>query len=152
MQTARYSPSWLGTLALTLVSLGCGSSDDVKVYPVRGTITFEGRPLPGGGSISFVPLSNQEGKTAGGEIAADGTYRLTTYNPDDGSMAGDFRVVIIQVVEKEPKNSGDGQPPAKAPPGLPIADRIPTLYSNHQNSPLTAKVEEKGMNALDFDL
>jgi hypothetical protein len=140
-----------GIVAASLAAAGC-SSDDVAVYPVRGTVTFEGRPLPGGGAIDFIPLTRQEGKTAGGTIAADGTYRLSTYNDGDGSMVGEFRVVITQVTDQEPPNTEDGEAPATAPPGLPAADRIPTIYSDPQNSPLTAKVEAKSENVFDFPL
>jgi hypothetical protein len=137
----------------TLVCIGCGAADQVKVYPVRGKVTFEGKPLAGGGSISFVPTTNQSGKTAGGDIKEDGTYQLTTYAPGDGSMVGDFRVVINQIVEKEPERTPDGAPPPTNPTKVVAeADRIPPIYSDFQQSPLTAKVEAKASNEIDFDL
>src|SRR5262245_14866369 len=111
MRPTRRWLSWAGAAAVVLAAVGC--SDGVTVYPVRGKVTFEGRPLPGGGSIALVPLAKQAGKAAGGEIAADGTYRLTTYKDGDGSMAGAFRVVITQVVEREALPSHDGERPGR---------------------------------------
>jgi hypothetical protein len=150
MQSATAWVRWVGTPVVLAVALGCGD-DRPPVYPVHGKVTFGGKPLPGGGSISFVPLGNQPGKTAAGAIAEDGTYRLTTHSPGDGSMAGEFRVVISQVTEKEPEPTPDGQAP-KAAWSLPQADRIPAVYSDHYGSPLKAKVEAKNSNELNFDL
>lgn len=132
---------------------GCGSGDNVKVYPVKGLVKFAGKPMAGGGSIAFMPLGNQPGKAAGGQIKEDGTYEMSTHTPGDGSMAGDFRVVIRQTVFSEPKNVGDG---AGASPAATTtvseADRIPTVYSDPEKSPLTAKVEAKDQNELNFEL
>lgn len=145
------SRSVLVFLAL-LVSLGC-SSDRVRVYPVRGMVTFEGKPMAWGGSIAFVPLGNQKGKAAGGEIMPDGSYQLSTYGDGDGSMVGDFRVVITQVTHKEPENTGDdAKAPSTAAPVLGQADHIPLVYADSQKSPLTAKVEAKSLNEINFDL
>ena len=132
---------------------GCGSSGNVKTYPVKGKVTFAGKPMVGGGSIALMPLANQEGKTAGGEIKEDGTYELMTYAPGDGSMAGDFRVVINQTTVKEPTPTPDGSAaPNSTIFTVPKADQIPAIYGDIQNSPLTAKVEAKSQNELDFDL
>jgi hypothetical protein len=141
---------WL--VLLTVAALGCGSSGNVKVYPVKGKVNFEGQPMKGGGSIAFVPTSGQVGAAAGGEIKEDGTYELMTYNPGDGSMPGDFRVVITQVTVKEPEESEDGSAP-KSADGLtvPLEDQIPQVYGDNANSPLTAKVEERS-NEINFDL
>jgi hypothetical protein len=139
----------LGVVLAALAAAGCGGS---KAYPVKGKVTYEGKPMKGGGSISFVPTAKQEGKAAGGEIKEDGTYELMTNKPGDGSMPGEFRVVISQVTEREPENTDDdGKAAPKKPLLLAEADRIPEIYSDAYKSPLTAKVEAKD-NVLDFDL
>jgi hypothetical protein len=138
---------------LLTVLLGCGPSGQVKTYPVKGKVTYAGKPMVGGGSIALIPLANQEGKTAGGEIKEDGTYELMTYAPGDGSMAGEFRVVINQTTVKEPTATPDGSAaPNSTIFTVPKADQIPMIYGDIQNSPLTAKVEAKSPNELDFDL
>jgi hypothetical protein len=139
--------------ALLGAALGCGSSGNVKTYPVKGKVTYAGKPMVGGGSIALMPMSSQEGKTAGGEIKDDGTYELMTYEPGDGSMAGEFRVVINQTTVKEPTATPDGSAaPTSTIFTVPKADQIPLIYGDIQNSPLTAKVEAKPSNELDFDL
>ena len=141
-----------GLAACTLALFGCGASGNVKVYPVKGAVTFNGKPMVGGGSISFMPLTNQRGKTAGGEIKPDGTYEMMTYKPGDGSMTGEFRVVINQVVYKEPERRGDGEGKSSGPIAVvPEAERIPPIYSDSLQSPLTAKIEAKS-NEIDLDL
>lgn len=156
-----FLPMHFGCLSLAAVAMlismpGCGVSDRQRVYPVRGTVTFEGKAMPGGGSISFVPLNRQAGKTAGGEIGENGNYELTTYNSGDGSMAGEFRVVIMQAVTMEPKEAPrDGEKiPEGGLVGLTVAeeDQIPLLYADVAKSPLKATVEPRANNQIDFDI
>ena len=143
-------------LAITvpfLLLAGCGDgSANVKVHPVRGVVNFDGQPMKGGGSIAFIPVNTTSGKTAGGEILPDGTYVLSTYGDGDGSMAGDFRVVISQVTVIEPEPTEDGQPPAEVIDlAVPEVDHIPTIYGDYEKSPLTATVKAED-NKIDFEL
>jgi hypothetical protein len=140
-----------GWVALSLILVLTGCSSDNPVYPVRGKVTFDGKPMVGGGSISLVPLSDQPGMAAGGLIGEDGSYILSTYGDGDGSMVGEFRVLIYQVTEQEPVRTEDGQRAAK-PLSLPAADRIPVIYADPQNSPLRATVEARSANEINFDL
>lgn len=149
----------LAAAAFALLFIGgCGESENVEVYPVKGVVNFNGKPMAGGGSIAFIPLNNQEGKSAGGTINPDGTYELQTYETDgfDGSMTGDFRVMITQMVVDEPEYTGDtdGTGAAAIEPVsiVPEEDRIPLIYSDPVSSPLTAKVEAKELNTINFDL
>jgi hypothetical protein len=140
------------TFAIPLLLLGCGPSGQVKVYPVKGRVMFEGKPMVGGGGISFVPKTEQAGKTPGGIINPDGTYTLGTYAQDDGSMAGDFRVVIFQETVQESTPTPDGaRPTAASTATVGPADKIPAIYSSDRDSPLTAKVEPKPQE-INFDL
>jgi hypothetical protein len=145
----RYGALWLASAVAVACAGGCGGS--AKVHPVKGTVKFEGKPMKGGGSISFVPTGGQSGKAAGGEIKDDGTYELMTDKPGDGSMTGDFRVVITQSTDREPNPTKDGERAGKAVTVVGEADRIPLIYADATKSPLTAKVEAKD-NVLDFDL
>lgn len=136
--------------AVVLATLGgCGQR---PVYPVQGKVMFDGKPMIGGGSISFVPLGDDDTRTAGGEIAADGSYSVGTYKPGDGAMASAFRIVIHQVTEQEPQQTEDGKAVARAGSSVPVEQRIPLLYGDNQKSPLKATVEARAMNELNFDL
>ena len=150
MQSSNRLVEWVGCLLALLLAAGCESD---HVYPVRGQVTFEGKPMLGGGSITLLPLTNQEGRVAGGEIGADGRYSLTTSptSPGDGSMPGEFRVLIYQVTEQEGENTDDGEKASGASRSVPLAARIPEVYST-PTSPLTMKVEAKELNEINFDL
>lgn len=140
-------------LGLTLVAAGCGNGDRVTVYPVRGSVMFDGKPMEGGGSISFVPLEGQSGKAAGGTIERDGRYVMSTYGDGDGSMAGKFRVVIGQSVWDEPMNRGDGQAGSSEPVRtIGEHDEIPAVYGDFQKSPLTVEVTRSNPPEVNFDL
>ena len=134
---------------LMITAIGCGP----KVYPVKGKVTFEDKPMPWGGSIAFVPQGTEKLREAGGIIDEDGNFFLTTEKPGDGAMAGEYRVVIQQVTGKEGKNIGDdGKPGSRADLDLPKKDHIPAKYSDTYNSPLTAKVEAKNANEINIQL
>lgn len=140
----------LAMLGVALVCLvGCGE----RLYRVKGTVTFEGKALPGGGSISFVPQGTEKVREAGGVIKEDGTFELTTNHPGDGAMAGDYRVIIRQTAEIEPENVGDnGKAAPRKSLSLPANERIPAKYADPYNSPLKAKVEAKSPNEISFQL
>jgi hypothetical protein len=144
----------LGRLLLlsgvTLVAVaGCGSS---KVYPVSGQINFNGKPLSGTGSITFIPVVQKEGTPmAGGEVLSDGTYKLTTVKEGDGALVGDYRVVITQVTVLEPKKVPDGEAAPPIVAALTPEQLIPVIYGDHVKSPLTATVKAEN-NTINFEL
>lgn len=143
--------STAGLVSLLLITaFGCGS-DKVSVYPVSGTITLDGEPMKGGGSIAFVPTGKDAGKAPGGEIDEEGNYVLNTYASRDGSMAGSFRVVISQVIAEEPEATPDGSPPPVQKAALSPKYFIPAIYSDVKNTPLKATVETSE-NEINFDL
>lgn len=144
----------LGAACLGLVSLGCGKSDQFSTVPVKGTVEFDGKPMVGGGSIAFMPLANQEGKMAGGEIKEDGSFVMSTYQQGDGSIPGEFRVVITQTTVQEPDFATDGSESSVGEVVVTVSDaeRIPAIYSDQFNSPLTAKVDSSGTTDLTLNL
>lgn len=140
----------LGGVLVLLAAAGC--SDNFTVYPVAGKVSLEGKPMQGGGSISLVPVGDQPGKAAGGNIAEDGSYKLSTYGDGDGSIPGEFRVVISQVTFNEGKPTGEGEERVtNAVRTVAAADQIPAIYADSMKSPLRATVEEK-TNEINFDL
>lgn len=143
-------------VALTAIVVGCGESENVEVFPARGIIRFDGKPMIGGGAISLVPVVSQSGKNAGGIINADGTFVLTTYEDGDGAMAGSFRVIINQSTSQEPDYGGDSDVPGKAPvkavQTVTSADVIPTIYSDPVLSPVEVKIEARELNELTINL
>jgi hypothetical protein len=83
-------------LLAILFMIGCGSASPPQAPPK--TVQVNGKISSSGGSITsgrivFKPKvgGNQE---AYGTIGNDGTYKLSSFNKDDGAMAGEYIVYI----------------------------------------------------------
>jgi len=84
-------------LPLIILLVGCNSTYTPpaapETTPVSGKVYLpNGSPLTGG-RIVFKPKENgwQE---ASGEIGTDGTFKLSSYNKDDGARVGEYIVHI----------------------------------------------------------
>jgi hypothetical protein len=98
---ARWGPrGWGLTVALVLTAAvgGCGGDG---ICPVEGQVVWkDGTPakeLAGSQVIFNLP---EKQTSARGSIQADGSFRLTTKKPDDGALAGDYKVLILEVGRK----------------------------------------------------
>ena len=100
------------TVLIPLVFIiGCGGP---KTLPVNGMVEFTGATEPAkelaGYSITIEPEApNAEGKknSGSGLIAADGTFKISTFEQNDGAVPGKHKVAITPPVQ-----NGDG-PAAK---------------------------------------
>ena len=82
-----------------LAGLASGCGGPPTAYLVHGTVVFpDGQPLTRG-TVEFEPVGQKKTITASGEIAADGTFQLGTYQPKDGAIAGEHRVAVISDYE-----------------------------------------------------
>ena len=124
-------------LALTA---GCDNGR-LRTAPVRGRLTFEGKPVPYG-TVNFIPTSTN-GPSATGDIGPDGSYKLKTYKPGDGAILGTHKVVIVAI-----ESMGDRLPEDRTP--LPPSI-VPDKYSSVVTTDLTATVKDED-NQIDFDL
>ena len=99
-------------LALALSAAGCGQSDPSlkPVYPVHGSLFVKGKPAKGA-VVMFHPLPLEAGKptalTSRGTASDDGSFRLTTYNTDDGAPEGEYAVTIYWPRKRSGKGSED---------------------------------------------
>jgi hypothetical protein len=92
-----FSVSGLRVLGIvSIVTLaGCASETQVPVFPVSGKINFKGKPPVGaqvvlratgaGGVDGVVPI---------GTVKPDGSFTITSYEPDDGAPEGDYVALI----------------------------------------------------------
>ena len=81
--------SLCGLAICCLLTLGCARR--VSLVPVEGRVTLDGRPLETGA----VMVQPKAGPAAQAKIAADGTFRLGTFKPDDGAIPGAATVRVI---------------------------------------------------------
>ena len=91
------------TLICWIASAGCGDSDGLNLAPVRGTVTFDGKPAKGG-FVLFEPVGtgSHSGPSAMGKINDDGSFVLTTKQASDGATIGENRVAIAIIDTDKP--------------------------------------------------
>ena len=84
---------------LTMLALGsasCSKSDGRKpTFATAGKVLLpDGKPAEHA-LVVFHPVGDSASVTKPrGKVGADGTYKLTTYDTDDGAPAGDYRVTV----------------------------------------------------------
>ena len=88
--------SWTRCLPLAVVAalVGCGEAAPTS-YPVTGTVSYQGKPLP----LGVVMFISDNGPAAASNIGEDGTYRLE-------AVPGKHRVSVVAM----PKQQGRPDP------------------------------------------
>ncbi|MFO0011252.1 MAG: carboxypeptidase regulatory-like domain-containing protein [Planctomycetota bacterium] len=103
---------------------GCNSGR-LKTYPIQGKVVFaDGSPVKVG---TVETKSVDHGVQATGNINLDGTFTLTTYNPNDGAVAGQHRCVVIQFIQLE-------EIPNYRPSTMGVVNRKHSMYSTSELS------------------
>ncbi|AWM39950.1 hypothetical protein GobsT_16550 [Gemmata obscuriglobus] len=109
-----------GALAL-LTALGCGAGGPPPAQPTRGEVRLQGKPVAG----AWVVLTATEGDKARamkpfGRTGPDGTFRLRTYEGEDGAPAGEYAVTI----------TWPGPPPKGDPDATEGPDRLKGRFAD----------------------
>lgn len=118
---------------------GCGSSDGPALYPVVGTVTFDGQNIPEG-RILFREVGAQQ--RGFGASIEDGRYALET---TEGKMS-----VRITASRDVPGKFAES-PAGPDEPQVPVREMyIPPKYNSRTELEVT--VESSGTNQFDFDL
>lgn len=126
----------LNAALFLLILPGCGSSDGPATYPVSGTVTFNGQPIPSG-EIIFESVDGQTGSAAGSIERGQFSCR---------AVAGQKRVKVIAV--REVPGKFDESNPGER---VPLKEMyIPAKYS--AQTELVAEVTSDGQNRFDFSL
>jgi len=147
-RTSTATPAACFCLTIAVALCGCGDSHPHTIE-VRGTVTYQGKPLEGG-TISFFPTQAPEGlprRPALGQIQPDGGYQLTTFDHGDGVMPGEYAVAITSLIGAPPLTSWEESPPQRE-------SRIPLKYNTFDRSGLSATVPADADSplVLDFQL
>ena len=133
MNNKNLPAGYFALLAVSLVALGligC-SPKGPKVYPISGTVTFNGKPVPDG---DIVLLTSGEVDEPG--KIKDGKFAFT-------ARAGNKRVKIMASRQEGPVDPQMG--------AAPLTQYIPAKYSSEQTE-LTMEVKESGKNEFPFEL
>lgn len=127
--------NWLSIAILmgALVATGCGGSG---VHPVKGQLVWKDTGQPAtelvGSIVTFDQAASES--SALGQVAADGSFQLTTNQQNDGARIGEH-VVLLMEIGRLPTGDGTQLAPGK----------IPTKYASPSTSDLRAQVK-RGLN------
>ena len=130
----------VAAMAVTVLCCGsCARNDGrVPVFPVRGRVLVGDKPA----TKAFVvlhPIGAQDPQALRpyGHAGADGSFKLTTYEADDGAPAGEYLVTVVWLAP------GGGEDPP---------DLLKGRYRNPDSSPLKATVQKAPTDLAPFKL
>jgi len=126
---------------------GCTGS---RTSPVEGDVRLDGKPLPNA-SIHFVPQGT--GRDATGTTDQNGHFVMSTFNPKDGVVAGEYKIVISPPAgSAEPTRYASAEEAmaaaAKSPPKTDTS--FPQEYTRADQTPLSQKVPVEGQLTIDL--
>jgi hypothetical protein len=123
---------------LTLGLTSCHRSDREAVYPVKGKVFFNGKPAEGA-TVTFVRCGRDDAPIPrpGGQVAPDGSFRLSTYVSYDGAPAGRYAVTIRYPSPEKKENDENVGP-----------DLLEGRYADAKTTPLAVEVN-RGTNDLE---
>jgi hypothetical protein len=121
-----------------------------KVYPVTGTVTMDSKPLTNV-IVQFSPIDNDGGKTASGQVDAQGKYTLYSGNEGRaGAQPGKYKVYLTAKVPDMGPPSNDaskGYGPMKGGGSgsvMPQAEiTFPQAWSQPTTTPLEVEVKQQ---------
>ena len=97
LRSAKSQPCRTGLCALAVLATcaGCGDGRP-SLFPVHGAVVFSSGEPVRQATIELVP----EGPSPSprGKTDVDGRFTIGTYGPEDGAPAGEYRVVVLQVM------------------------------------------------------
>lgn len=128
----RRLPRPTGFLALGLLTLaGCARDDGPPRYPVRGTVLYDGKPVPHA-FVVLHPVSPEQAESSRPSAVANpkGEFVLTSRTARDGAPAGEYVATI------------EWRPPVQVRKGEyePGPNRLPVRYSKPATSDLRVRV------------
>jgi len=134
-------------LGLAAVGLGCSRpAARIKCYPVKGRVFYKGKPLADV-MVLFYPQERSSSPSASGVTDEEGLFTLSTYDTDDGAPAGRYDVGIGRESGAFRRQKGGLRKGKSADP-----DPLQGRFENPRKSKLSAQVEEKNNNELEFNL
>lgn len=124
-----------------MLLVGCGTPGiDVKLAPVTGVVTKEGKPL----SDVKVMLESRDPSSKApmlfGVTNAEGRYEITTSAGEKGAPAGLYKVYLTQV--EAPASFDYAKPSAGGPKKN--TDLIPANYQSPNTTELSVDVSASG--------
>lgn len=131
----------LAPLVLALIA-GCGEAR-VATYPVSGGVKFDSGEAVSLGMVEFRPTAG--GPIARGKLDQFGRFALGTFEPDDGAVAGEHEVVVVQHLP--PQSSAASAPAEHAEHESML---VAPEFASYSTSSLSAVVKPSGPNEVNL--
>lgn len=135
-------------IVLVLVLLGQASCrakrERPPVVPVTGEVFSRGQPAAGA-TVTLIRLDEPFADSPHGVVDAEGAFRISTYQRDDGAPPGDYAVTIVWR-GPNPRANGEGDEDAAGP------DRLAGRYANPQASPWRMTVGHEAVRLERFEI
>jgi hypothetical protein len=121
----------IALIGLLGLMAGCSSRGE-KLVPVEGQVKVNGRPAAGA-IVTFHPINAPaDAPRPSGQVAEDGTFRLTTTNSNDGAAPGEYRVTVAWYLASARKG-------VLADESIPQS-QLPAAYNRPDATPLKATI------------
>lgn len=130
----------IGSLLLCMLAIGCGNPHGT--VKVSGTVTVNGAPPPGPGTVTFTTVTAASGfptRPAMAKFDTDGEYTTTSYEPGDGLIPGTYKVAV-ECYETPPNMEGKR-----------VKSYIDAKYMNGETSGFELSVEPNS-RPIKFDI
>ncbi len=114
---------------------GCGPGYP-ETFPVSGTVTLDGKPVPGA-AVVFTP---DQGQQATGTTDDAGRFDLSTYELGDGALPGMHRVTVTKTTVESSEEEDET-----------VVYFVPQKYGRPDTTELTCDVHEE-MGPVQFNL
>lgn len=129
---------------LFLLPTACGRKNHWKpVYPVTGKLLCQGKPASRA-ILILHPVDDREARPLrpAANVAADGSFHVSTYVKDDGAPPGEYAVTVTWPMAAENAPPEDNEGP----------DWLQGRCNDPKTSPWRIRVEKQPGDAGTFDL
>jgi hypothetical protein len=131
INTTRYAFVTCFTLSVLTTALfltGCGGEKELPVAPVSGKVIFKSE-TPVNALVVLHAVTKSDAPFApSGKVASDGTFKITTYKPNDGAPPGEYVATVVWNKEVTGEG-GTGAGPNVLPPKYAKPDTSPFKVS-----------------------
>jgi hypothetical protein len=132
--------------------MGCGGETGPEVYPVSGTVLYNGNPVEG----AVVAFQGETAtKLATGTTDPQGRFQLTTYEADDGAVPGKHKVTVTKITGGGGGGSGTAsmeEAYESTESATQAKNELPSKYEVAGTSPLEFTVSADDTNDFKIEL
>jgi len=138
----KIQPFGLGWLLGCLI-LGCGGDSSYKptvaVFPAKGKLEYQGKPLAGV-TLIFNPVDENQKLKPQATTDAEGNFAATTFSTGDGAPEGEFIITLVIRSEESDSAREDAEAEGRTKPAK---IKFPVKFQNPATSGIKIKVSKE---------